>query len=277
MKHDTPPALPSFTVRPGSKVTLTRLNPADTNGYADKDAAQHQVKRNAERLAELQQVLYAENRRSVLLVLQGMDGSGKDGTIRSVMTGLNPMGVDVISFKKPTEEELDHDYLWRIHKVCPCRGDITVFNRSHYEDVLIVRVLKMIDKAECARRYKQINAFEQMLADNGTTIIKCFLHISKDEQRERLEARLHDPLKNWKFQPGDLDVRKQWSSYMGKGGAYEDMLSATSTAAAPWHVIPADKKWFRNLAVSSLLVSTLEGMKLKMPKPVKDWAKVRVE
>lgn len=274
MKH---PAVPTFAIKPGSKFTLARHDPADTNGFKDKETAEDQVKKNVERLTELQQVLYAENRRSILLVLQGMDGSGKDGTIRHVMSGLNPMGVDVISFKKPTEDELDHDYLWRIHKVCPCRGDITVFNRSHYEDVLVVRVLKMIDKAECKRRYRQINDFERMLTEQGTTVIKCFLHISKEEQRERLEARLHDPLKNWKFQPADLDVRKQWGDYMGKGGAYEDMLNATSTAAAPWHVIPADKKWFRNLAVSSLLVTTLEEMKLKMPKPVKDWAKVRVE
>lgn len=274
MKH---PPLPSFTLKPGSKVSLARHDPADTNGFKDKAAAEQQVKKNVERLAELQQVLYAENRRSVLLILQGTDGSGKDGTIRHVMSGLNPMGVDVISFKKPTEEELDHDYLWRVHKVCPCRGDITVFNRSHYEDVLVVRVNKLIDAAECKRRYNQINEFERMLTENGTTIIKCFLHISREEQRERLEARLHDPLKNWKFQEGDIAVRGQWNQYMGRGGAYEDMLSATSTEAAPWHIIPADKKWFRNLAVSSLLVSTLEGMKLKMPKPVKDWAKVRVE
>jgi len=274
MKHDT---LPNFVVKPGSRVSIDRHDPADTGTFEDKEGAEKQVKRNVERLNELQEVLYAENRRSVLLVLQGMDGSGKDGTVQHVMSGLNPMGVTVVSFKKPTEEELDHDYLWRVHKVCPARGDITVFNRSHYEDVLVVRVLKMIDKAECKRRYRQINEFERMLADNGTTIIKCFLHISKDEQRERLEARLHDPLKNWKFQPADLDVRKQWGDYMGKGGAYEDMLNATSTEAAPWHVIPADKKWFRNLAVSSLLVSMLEGMKLKMPRPVKDWARVRVE
>ena len=273
MKHDT---LPSFALKPGSKLSLSMLDPAHTGGFADTEAAEKQVKKNVERLAQLQEILYAENKRSVLLILQGIDGSGKDGTIRHVMSGLNPMGVDVISFKKPTEEELDHDYLWRVHRVCPCRGDITVFNRSHYEDVLVVRVMKMIDGAECRRRYRQINEFERMLTDNGTTIIKCFLHISKEEQRERLEARLHDPLKNWKFQPGDLDVRKQWNAYMGKGGAYEDMLNATSTEAAPWHVIPADKKWFRNLAVSSLLVSTLEGMKLKMPRPVKDWAKVKV-
>ncbi|MFT3685218.1 MAG: polyphosphate kinase 2 family protein [Phycisphaerales bacterium] len=213
-----------FRIKPGSKVDITKLDPADTNGFKDKDAAERQVAKNVERLSHLQNVLYAENKRAVLLVLQGMDGSGKDGTIRHVMTGLNPLGVDVVSFKKPTEEELDHDYLWRVHKACPCRGDITVFNRSHYEDVLIVRVNKWIDKAECERRYDQINDFERMLTENGTVIVKCFLHISKDEQRERLEARLHDPEKNWKFQPEDLNVRKQWGDYMGKGGAYEDAM-----------------------------------------------------
>ncbi len=274
MKH---PHLPAFTVKPGSKVNLAQHDPADTGGVKDKEAAEKQVQKNVERLAELQEVLYAENKRSVLLVLQGLDTAGKDGTIRHVMSGLNPMGVDVVSFKKPTEQELDHDYLWRIHKACPARGDIAVFNRSHYEDVLVVRVLNLITAAECHRRFEQINNFERMLTENGTTIIKCFLHISRAEQRERLEARLHDPLKNWKFQPEDLEVRKHWNAYMGKGRAYEQMLTATSTAAAPWHIIPADKKWFRNIAVSTLLVSTLEGMRLKMPKPVKDWAKVKVE
>lgn len=269
--------LTPFRIKPGSKVNITRLDPADTNGYKDKQAAEVELAANIQRMLELQNVLYAENRRAVLLVLQGMDGSGKDGTVRHVMTGLNPMGVDVVNFKQPTEEELDHDYLWRAHKACPHRGDIAVFNRSHYEDVLIVRIKKMIDAETCQRRYRQINDFEKMLTENGTVIIKCFLHISKEEQRERLEARLHDPAKNWKFQPADLDVRKQWSAYMGRGGAYEDMLRHTSTDHAPWHAIPADKKWFRNLAVSGLLVQTMEAMKLKMPKPVKDWARVRVE
>jgi PPK2 family polyphosphate:nucleotide phosphotransferase len=269
--------LQCFRVKPGSKVSITKLDPDDTNGMKDKEAAENDLRGNIERLVELQTTLYAENKRAVLLVLQGIDGAGKDGTVRHVMTGLNPLGVDIVSFKRPTEEELDHDYLWRVHKACPARGDITVFNRSHYEDVLVVRVNGLIDKAECERRYRQINEFERTLTDNGTVIIKCFLHISKQEQRERLEARLHDPLKNWKFEEGDLAVRKQWDAYMGKGGAYEAMLRATSTGHAPWHVIPADKKWFRNLAVSGLLVATMEAMKLKMPKPVKNWAKVKVE
>ncbi|MBY0309238.1 MAG: polyphosphate kinase 2 family protein [Phycisphaerales bacterium] len=267
----------AFRIKPGSNFNITELDPADTNGFKDKDAAEKEVKANAERLFHLQNILYAENKRSVLLVLQGMDGSGKDGTIRHVMTGLNPQGVTIAGFKKPSGEELDHDYLWRIHKACPARGDIAVFNRSHYEDVLIVRVLRMIDKAECRRRCAQINDFERLLTENGTVILKCFLHISRQEQRERLQERLRDPEKNWKFQPEDLNVRKQWGDYMGKGGAYEDMLRATSTDHAPWHAIPADRKWFRNLAVSGLLVQTMEGMKLKLPKPVKDWRKVKVE
>ncbi|HYD01678.1 MAG TPA: polyphosphate kinase 2 family protein [Phycisphaerales bacterium] len=264
-------------IRPGVKVDITKLDPADTGDVKGKEAAEERLKANLKRLVELQTVLYAENRRAVLVVLQGMDGSGKDGTVRHVMSGLNPMGVDIIGFKRPTEEELDHDFLWRCHRVCPRRGDITVFNRSHYEDVLVVRVNKVINRAEWLRRYRQINDWERMLTEDGTVIVKCFLHISKGEQRERLEARLHDPLKNWKFEEGDLAVRKQWNAYMGRGGAYEDMLRATSTPYAPWHVIPSDKKWYRNLAVSSLLLATLEGMKLEMPAPVKDWRRVRVE
>jgi len=267
----------TLRIRPGSKVDITKLDAADTAGAKGKETAEEQLKLNIKRLVELQTVLYAENKRAVLVVLQGMDGSGKDGTVRHVMSGLNPMGVDIIGFKRPTEEELDHDFLWRCHRVCPRRGDITVFNRSHYEDVLVVRVNKLIDRAECARRYRQINDWERMLTENGTVIVKCFLHISKEEQRERLEARLHDPLKNWKFEEGDLAVRRQWNAYMGRGGAYESMLRATSTPHAPWHVIPSDKKWYRNLAVSSLLLATLEGMKLRMPKPVKDWGKAKVE
>jgi PPK2 family polyphosphate:nucleotide phosphotransferase len=266
-----------FAVKPGSTFKIKSRDPGDTDGFKDKDGAQAELEANVKRAGELQTVLYAENKRSVLLVLQGMDTSGKDGTIKHVMSGLNPIGVQVAAFGRPTEHELEHDFLWRVHQVVPRRGNIGVFNRSHYEDVLVVRAMNLIDEATCRRRYAQINDFERMLTENGTTIIKCFLHISKDEQKKRLQERLADPTKNWKFQPGDLDVRKQWDAYMGPGGVYERAIEATSTPHASWHVVPADKKWFRNLAVSELLVQTLEAMKPVMPKPAKDIAKWTVE
>jgi PPK2 family polyphosphate:nucleotide phosphotransferase len=262
-----------YRVKPGSTVRLGDYDPADTDGYEGKADAEGAVAKNIERMHKLQERLYAENQRCILLVLQGLDASGKDGTVSHVMTGLNPMGVQVANFKQPTVEELDHDFLWRIHNRCPRRGEIGVFNRSHYEDVLIVRIRKLIDAATCTARYEQINAFERHLSENGTKIIKCCLHISKDEQRKRLQQRLADPLKNWKFEPGDLDVRKQWGDYQR---AYSDMLSHTSTAWAPWHIVPADHKWFRNALVSRLMAETMEGMKFKMPKAKFDVKKMKV-
>ena len=215
-------------------------------------------------LGSYQERLYAEDRRSVLVVLQAMDAGGKDGTIKKVFTGLNPQGVEVTSFKAPTEDELAHDFLWRVHKRVPARGRIGIFNRSHYEDVLIVRVHDLVTEDVWRERYQQIRDFEAMLAANGTRIVKFMLHISKDEQAERLQARLDRPDKRWKFRTGDLDERAHWDAYMA---AFEDALAATSTPDAPWHVIPANKKWYRDWAVLRILVDTLRDLDPRFPEP----------
>jgi len=214
------------------------------------------------RLDVLQYRLAAEERRSVLLVLQAMDAAGKDGTIRSILSGMSPAGVDVESFKAPGGPETMHDYLWRVHAAVPARGRIGVFNRSHYEDVLIVRVKGFVPPKVWRRRFDHINSFEQMLVDEGTTVVKCFLHVSQDEQRRRLQERIDDPEKQWKFRAGDLDDRALWGAYQQ---AYEDAIRRTSTAHAPWHIVPADRNWVRNLAVAKLLLHTLEGMKPRLP------------
>jgi PPK2 family polyphosphate:nucleotide phosphotransferase len=210
----------------------------------------------------LQELLYAQGKHQVLVVLQAMDTAGKDSTIRHVFQGVDPLGVKVASFKAPTPYELARDYLWRVHHHAPGKGEITIFNRSHYEDVLVTRVNGWIDAAECRRRYRQIREFERMLVETGTTILKFYLHISRDEQKERLEARRDDPTKQWKFHAGDLAVRAQWDAYRS---AYEDALAATSTAHAPWYVVPANSKLARNLIVSELLIATLEGLKMRYP------------
>jgi PPK2 family polyphosphate:nucleotide phosphotransferase len=224
------------------------------------------------RIGELQELLYAENRRRLLVVLQGMDTSGKDGTVRHVMSEASPQGLRVASFKKPTAVELAHDYLWRVHAQVPASGEIVVFNRSHYEDVLVVRVHSLVPENVWRPRYDQINDFERMLSESGTTIVKFFLHISPEEQRERLQARLDDPTKRWKFQHGDLDERKRWDDYMT---AYEEALTRTSTAYAPWYVVPSNRNWVRNFIVAGVLVETLEKLKMRYPQP--DLANVRVE
>jgi len=253
-------------VPPGSRVRLDRHDPGDTCGVANKDDAARRLAKNVERLAALQYRLYAENRRALLIVLQAMDGGGKDGTIRRVMSGVNPQGCRVTSFKAPSAEELAHDFLWRIHKATPARGEIGVFNRSHYEDVLIVRVHNLVPEAVWSRRYDQINRFEDILAENHVVIRKFFLHISKDEQRKRLEARVGDKTKSWKVNPADFHERKRWAEYMK---AYEEALTRCSTDRAPWFVVPANHKWFRNLAVSSILVETLETMDPRLPKAIR--------
>ncbi len=242
-------------------------------GSPGRVRAQKLLEQNLERLFVLQQRLYAENRRALLVVVQGMDGSGKDGVIRSVFRGLNPQGVTVTPFKQPSAEELDHDFLWRFHRVVPARGDIAIFNRSHYEDVGVVRVQKLVPKPVWSARYAHINMFEKMLAEGGVVILKFFLHVSRDEQRERLQARLDDPEKNWKFNPDDLEARARWSDYME---AYEDALERCNLESAPWFVIPADRKWYRNLVISQIMVRTLEGLKLQIPKPTMDLSKVRI-
>jgi len=230
----------------------------------DKDTTQKATEKLVVRLGELQELLYAEHRHKMLIVLQGMDTSGKDGTVRKVLRETSPQGVRVVSFKKPTEVELDHDYLWRIHAQVPASGELVVFNRSQYEDVLVVRVHSLVPPKVWRQRYDQINEFERMLSECGTTILKFFLHISRDEQRERLQARLDDPTKHWKFQHGDLDERKLWNDYMR---AYEDVLNRTSTKWAPWHVVPADRKWARDWIVAKTVVSAMEKLRMRYPEP----------
>jgi PPK2 family polyphosphate:nucleotide phosphotransferase len=251
-----------LTVAPGAKISLADFNPRHIQGKWNKQSAREQIAANTAVISDLQYRLFAENRRSVLLVLQGMDTAGKDGTIRTVMTGINPQGCQVTPFKKPGDEELDHDFLWRVHQRVPRRGNIGIFNRSHYEDVLVVRVHRLVPEDEWRSRYDRINDFEQLLSEGGTTIVKCFLHISKEEQRERLQARLDDPTKRWKFSKGDVAERALWDDYQR---AYEDALTKCNTAHAPWHLIPSDRKWFRNLVASQLLRETLERMHPQLP------------
>lgn len=263
-----------YKAQPGISVNLAGWNPADTKSAEDKTEGKERFAHLNQRLESLQETLYAQGKHKVLIVLQAMDTGGKDGTIRHVFNGVNPQGVKVISFKKPTPIELAHDYLWRIHQHTPASGEIVIFNRSHYEDVLIVRVHDLVPQTVWERRYDQINAFEKMLAEEGTTILKFFLHISPEEQRKRLQARLDDPSKHWKFNVGDLDERKRWSEYIT---AYEAVLSRTSTEWAPWYIIPADKKWYRNLVISEVIVETLEGLDLQYPPPAQDLDGIMIE
>jgi PPK2 family polyphosphate:nucleotide phosphotransferase len=255
-----------FRLEPGKRAELDKRDPADASHFPDRDAAEELCKGCSEAINTLQDRLYAEGRRALLVVLQGTDTSGKDGTIRHVFNATGPLGVSVTSFRRPSEEELAHDFLWRAHLACPRRGTIGIFNRSHYEDVLVARVKKLAPLAAIEQRYDQINAFERMLTQNGTTILKFMLHISKQEQRERLEARLEEAESRWKFNPADLDDRKLWKEYQV---AYELMLERCSTAWAPWYVIPADRKWARNAAVAAIVRGTLEEMAPQYPRP--DW------
>ncbi|HVP91407.1 MAG TPA: polyphosphate kinase 2 family protein [Terriglobales bacterium] len=264
----------ALIVKPGTRVRLADMDPGDTAGIKDKEEARDVLERNRLRLQDLHTLLYAENRRALLIVLQGMDASGKDGTIRHVMSGVNPQGCEVTSFKVPSAEELDHDFLWRIHKAVPPKGDIGIFNRSHYEEVLVVRVHRLVPREVWSGRYEQINRFEQILSENNLKILKFFLHISKDEQKKRLRERLADPTKNWKMSLQDLKERELWGDYMK---AYEDALTECSTTCAPWFVIPADNKWFRNLSVSEIIIEALESFDMKYPKLSFDPRKVVVK
>jgi PPK2 family polyphosphate:nucleotide phosphotransferase len=254
-----------YRVKPGSVVDLGKIDTRAAGDFdGDKQVGKAMLPQLTKRIGELQEILYAQGKHRLLVVLQATDTGGKDGTISHVFDNVNPQGVKVASFKTPTSRELAHDFLWRIHPHVPGNGEIAVFNRSHYEDVLIVRVHKLISKAVCHRRFEHINAFERMLADEGTTILKFYLHISKDEQKERLQARIDDPSKHWKFEPADLDERKRWDEYRG---AAEEMMHHTSTKEAPWFIVPADRKWYRNLVVSQAIISSLEGLKLAYPEP----------
>jgi PPK2 family polyphosphate:nucleotide phosphotransferase len=253
--------LTRLRVPPGKSLDLASWDTDATFGW-EKDAAKAELESVKQRLDALQARLYAEASRSVLLVLQAQDAAGKDGTIRSILSGLNPAGVIVTSFKTPGGRELQHDYLWRIHEQCPARGEIGVFNRSHYEDVLVVRVHGLVPKKMWSKRYRHINEFERMLVDEGTTIVKCFLHVSKDEQGKRLQERIDNPEKRWKFRAGDLEDRAMWPAFQT---AYTEAIAATSTAWAPWYVVPADRNWVRNLAVAQLLLEALERLDPQLP------------
>jgi PPK2 family polyphosphate:nucleotide phosphotransferase len=250
-------------VRADRQLDLAKHDPGETFGW-EKEFAKTALAVEVTRLAELQKLLFAEGKRSLLVVLQAMDAGGKDGTLREVLTGLNPAGVRVISFGVPSDEELAHDYLWRIHRHTPTDGQIAVFNRSHYEDVLVVRVKKLAPAAVWRKRYGHIRNFEQTLVDEGTTIVKLFLHISAEEQRERLQDRIDSPDERWKFRLGDLEDRKLWPQYIR---AYRDALARTSTEVAPWYVVPGDRKWVRNLTVARILRHTLERLDPQYPKP----------
>lgn len=250
-------------VPPDAKIRLAKFDPADTHGHDNDGQTAAKLEKTIKHLDDLQYLLYAEKKHSLLIVLQGMDAAGKDGTIRHVMSGVSPQGCSVSSFKVPNSEELAHDFLWRIHKAVPERGMIGIFNRSHYEDVLVVRVHKLVSKEIWKARYAEINRFERNLAENDVKILKFFLHISREEQKKRLEERRHDPRKRWKFSKADEGERKRWDDYVT---AYEAMLSHCSTEYAPWFIIPSDHKWFRNLAVSRIIVETLEGFDMRFPK-----------
>jgi PPK2 family polyphosphate:nucleotide phosphotransferase len=268
----------------GNPVTLLRVLPrhrphlsdraaASTLGW-EKDKSQEKTERNLEKLEELQYHLYADGGKSLLIVLQGIDAAGKDGVIRKVFTAFNPQGTHVTSFKVPAGREVAHDFLWRVHAACPPRGSIGIFNRSHYEDLIVPMLNESISRKQLAARIDHINSFERMLTDEGTTIVKFLLHISRDEQWERLMARLDEPNRNWKFRMGDLAERQRWNRYIT---TFTRVVSSTSTEHAPWFVIPANSKWFRDYAVSEIVVSALQGMKLQWPKPSADVTVARRE
>jgi len=257
------------------KTKLSAIDPRSTCSFSGDKAATVPIfaELNAQ-LVELQQVLYAEHKHKILVVLQATDTGGKDGVIRKVFSGVNPMGVHVASFKAPTEQESNHDYLWRVHQRVPGNGEMVIFNRSHYEDVLITRVEGWIDDRAAKRRFRQINDFEAMLAEEGTIILKFFLHISKEEQKERLQDRLDDKAKNWKFNPGDLVARGKWDDYQR---VYEEAINATSSPHAPWYVVPADRNWVRDLYICSVIVSTLRNLDMRYPDPAPGLDKIVIQ
>jgi PPK2 family polyphosphate:nucleotide phosphotransferase len=255
MKH--PILIPS-----GDHIRIKNFDPAYTGQYHDKAETKQELQKYVTRMAELQELLYAEGKHALLIILQAMDAGGKDGTIKNVMSGVNPQGCRVTSFKAPTTEELSHDFLWRIHRHVPPRGYIGIFNRSHYEDVLVVRVHNLVPESAWRARYEHINHFEKLLAESDVTILKFFLHISKEEQKQRLEKRLQDKSKNWKFNPDDLKERARWDEYMA---VYEDAINNCNTPWAPWHIVPANKKWYRNLVVAQRIVEAMENLDMKFP------------
>lgn len=261
-----------FRAEPGEKVHLGKLNPGFNGKQVAEDDAKAETQAFGEKLLHQQQLLYAESKHSVLVVLQAMDAGGKDGTINHVFGALNPQGAAVAGFKQPTPVEAAHDFLWRVHPHAPRRGEIVIFNRSHYEDVLVTRVHKLIDKKTCAERYRNILDFEALLGENNTTILKFFLHISKEEQLSRFAQRLDDPTRNWKISESDYSERPFWDNYVE---AFEDAIAATTTKAAPWYIIPSNHKWFRNLAVSQIMADTIADLGLSFPKPTVNLVDIR--
>jgi PPK2 family polyphosphate:nucleotide phosphotransferase len=261
-----------FAVEPGAKVRLAKIDPSYTGKHETYEKALPEIQKNVERMARLQYLLYADGNQSLLVVLQALDAAGKDGVIRHVFSGMNPQGTFVFGFKQPSKIEAAHDFLWRAHLCTPGKGEVVVFNRSYYEDVLVVRVHKLVDHSVWSKRYDLINDFETMLSQNGTTILKFFLHISPEEQLSRFKQRLDDPSRHWKISESDYSERELWPEYMD---AYEDAIALTSTKTAPWYIIPADHKWFRNLAVSQIIADTMDEMGLKLPPTRVDIADIR--
>jgi PPK2 family polyphosphate:nucleotide phosphotransferase len=261
-----------FRVDSDSKVKLSKLDPSYKGKHESEEEAKQEIEASCQKLFHQQALLYAEHKHAILVVLQALDAGGKDGTIKHVFTALNPQGATVASFKQPTSTELAHDFLWRVHPHAPGKGEIVIFNRSHYEDVLVTRVHKLIDRETWKKRYQRIRDFEALLAENGTTILKFFLHISSQEQLARFEQRLDDPHRNWKISESDYSERALWDDYIE---AFEDAISATSAKHAPWYVIPSNHKWFRNLAVSQIMVHTMEELELAFPTPSVDLADIR--
>jgi PPK2 family polyphosphate:nucleotide phosphotransferase len=261
-----------FRVKPGEKLRLNKLDPAYAGKHESEATAEEETEHFLKKLARQQALLYAEHKHSVLIVLQAMDAGGKDGTIKHVFSSVNPQGVSVTSFKQPTPVELAHDFLWRVHPHAPGRGEIAIFNRSHYEDVLVTRVHKLIDKVTWTRRYQDICDFEALLAESGATVLKFFLHISREEQLARFAQRLDDPARNWKISESDYSEREVWDDYIE---AFEDAMRATSTDEAPWYVIPSNHKWFRNLAVSQIIADAMADLGLAFPPPSVNLADIR--
>jgi PPK2 family polyphosphate:nucleotide phosphotransferase len=261
-----------FIVEPGSKVRLGKIDPAFSGHLESHEKAAEETAKQVDRMARLQYLLYADARQSLLIVLQGLDAAGKDGTIHHLFTGLNPQGTFVFPFKQPTKEELAHDFLWRAHRVAPANGEVVIFNRSHYEDVLVVRVHKLVPRSVWSKRYDLINDFEKMLTENGTRILKFFLYISPEEQLSRFRQRLDDPSRRWKISESDYTERELWPRYLE---AYEDAIALTSPKRAPWYVIPSNHKWFRNLAISQIVADAMDDMSLKLPPPRVDLAVIR--
>lgn len=257
-----------YCIGQNEKISLKKFDPQDTSWWQkDKTSAKKELKKLRAKLIDLQQLLYSENKHKVLIILQAMDSGGKDGTIRSIFKGVNPQGVSVASFKVPTPVEIGHDYLWRVHAKTPQTGEIVIFNRSHYEDVLVVRVHNLVPKKVWEKRYEHIAQFEKLLTDEGTTILKFFLNISKGEQKNRFMERIEIPEKQWKFNPNDIEERKLWGSYMQ---AYEEAIGRTSTPYAPWYIIPANQNWYRDLVIAKVIVETLQKLKMNYPQPVEN-------